>query len=400
MKDSSQAGPSSNWRLIKKTLPKSSHHLSDAHARKRRKLTPSGAAAASTPRSAPAASTAASTHIPSHLLGDTTIVNGERLGTLRAMIYAPQPYADTLPEKDRLPGTYVAIDCEMVGVGPAGSESSLARVSVVNYCGAVLLDVFVRQKERVTDWRTQWSGVRERDMVNGACSLYCPAERFAEAHCIAISFEDVQEKVAVILKDRVLIGHAIHNDLTVLMLSHSRAHIRDTQHLAHKHGQSRAPRPALRNLVRDMLGVSIQEGEHSSVIDARATMAVYRLHRKQWERAYSVTPIRVPRETVASKGKQKAEGAAEVEDEAPQVGAKRKRDRSMADGASDDDEEVVAARVKVKAKKNRGSENGRAPVQRKGVSSGLSTIVTRRGGADSKSRGAGEKSKWWTKLGK
>jgi RNA exonuclease 4 len=49
------------------------------------------------------------------------------------------------------------------------------------------------------------------------------------------------------------------------MLSHPRAQIRDTQLLAHKHGQSRATRPALRTLVRDMLGATIQAGEHSSV---------------------------------------------------------------------------------------------------------------------------------------
>ena len=68
-----------------------------------------------------------------------------------------------------------------------------------------------------------------------------------------------------------------------LLLSHPRPLTRDTQHLAHKNGQYRGARPALRNLVRDMFSVSIQEGEHSSVTDARATMAIYRLHRKQWE---------------------------------------------------------------------------------------------------------------------
>jgi hypothetical protein len=55
----------------------------------------------------------------------------------------------------------------MVGVGPEGVESSLARVSLVNYYGAVQLDAFVRQRERVVDYRTQYSGVRETDMVNG-----------------------------------------------------------------------------------------------------------------------------------------------------------------------------------------------------------------------------------------
>ena len=62
---------------------------------------------------------------------------------------------------------YIAIDCEMVGVGIGGSESSLARVSVVNYYGVVEVDEFVQQKERVVDYRTKWSGIRAQDMVQG-----------------------------------------------------------------------------------------------------------------------------------------------------------------------------------------------------------------------------------------
>ena len=64
-------------------------------------------------------------------------------------------------------GKYIAVDCEMVGVGIKGSESSLARVSLVNYHGAVILDEYVRQKERVVDYRTRWSGIRAKDLVNG-----------------------------------------------------------------------------------------------------------------------------------------------------------------------------------------------------------------------------------------
>ena len=65
------------------------------------------------------------------------------------------------------PGKYLALDCEMVGVGIDGSESSLARVSIVNFYGAVLIDEFVRQREHVVDYRTQFSGVRERDLIKG-----------------------------------------------------------------------------------------------------------------------------------------------------------------------------------------------------------------------------------------
>jgi RNA exonuclease 4 len=65
----------------------------------------------------------------------------------------------------------------MVGVGIEGVESSLARVSLVNYYGAVQLDEFVRQRERVVDYRTQWSGIRETDMIKGVS--YVPDEVLA-----------------------------------------------------------------------------------------------------------------------------------------------------------------------------------------------------------------------------
>jgi len=60
----------------------------------------------------------------------------------------------------------------MVGVGINGKESSLARVSLVDFYGAVLLDEYVKQKEQVTDYRTEWSGIRPRDLVKGAYLSY------------------------------------------------------------------------------------------------------------------------------------------------------------------------------------------------------------------------------------
>lgn len=67
-------------------------------------------------------------------------------------------------------GRYIAIDCEMVGVGGAENErSALARVSIVNYHGHLVLDTFVKPKEKVTDWRTWVSGVSAASMKDGAC---------------------------------------------------------------------------------------------------------------------------------------------------------------------------------------------------------------------------------------
>lgn len=95
----------------------------------------------------------------------------------------------------------------MVGVGPPitndrgeiDTESSLARVSLVNFHGQIVLDTFVKQKEKVTDYRTAVSGVRPADLVGKN----------------ALLFEEVQKKVADILKGRCLVGHAVHNDLKV-----------------------------------------------------------------------------------------------------------------------------------------------------------------------------------------
>ena len=61
----------------------------------------------------------------------------------------------------------VAIDCEMVGVGPDGEHSILARVSIVNHFGKLIYDRFVKPTEEVTDYRTAFSGVRPEDVKDG-----------------------------------------------------------------------------------------------------------------------------------------------------------------------------------------------------------------------------------------
>ena len=61
----------------------------------------------------------------------------------------------------------VAMDCEMVGVGPDGEDSIVARVSLVNQFGKCIYDKFVKPTEKVTDYRTAVSGIRPDDIKNG-----------------------------------------------------------------------------------------------------------------------------------------------------------------------------------------------------------------------------------------
>nr|XP_024384936.1 RNA exonuclease 4-like [Physcomitrium patens] len=136
--------------------------------------------------------------------------------------------------------------------GFSNSGVRLSAKTKVNQWGNLVYDKYVRPQEYVQDFRTAVSGVRSRDLRK-AQDLYT-----------------VQKEVMELLKGRVLVGHAVHNDLKVLMLTHSKSNgrPRSLQHLASLH-----------------LGAKIQEGEHNSVEDARAAMALYQRVKDEWERS-------------------------------------------------------------------------------------------------------------------
>ncbi|CAM8951946.1 hypothetical protein QQ045_016761 [Rhodiola kirilowii] len=156
----------------------------------------------------------------------------------------------------------LAMDCEMVGVG--ANRSALGRVTLVNEWGNVVYDEYVRPVEHVVDYRTEISGIRPHHLKK------------------AKKFQVAQEKVAEMLKGRILVGHALRNDLKALLLSHPKNDIRDTSDYLPflKEGKSRA----LRHLAEELLGVKIQNGEHCSIEDARAAMLIYQKNKKKWEK--------------------------------------------------------------------------------------------------------------------
>ncbi|KAI4498412.1 hypothetical protein M0802_006591 [Mischocyttarus mexicanus] len=158
----------------------------------------------------------------------------------------------------------VAIDCEMVGIGD-GSESMVARVSIVNKFGYCLYDKYVKPRERVKDYRTAVSGIYPHHLQNG--------EEFAI----------VQKEVAEILRGRILVGHALKHDLAVLFLSHPWRSLRDTSRYKLFKDIIQTKTPSLKRLALELLGIEIQVGEHDSVEDARVAMQLYMLYRNKWE---------------------------------------------------------------------------------------------------------------------
>ncbi|KAG7694424.1 hypothetical protein KL930_003743 [Ogataea haglerorum] len=164
-------------------------------------------------------------------------------------------------------GKYLAMDCEFVGAGELGESSILARVSLVNYHGITVYDTFVQPTEKVTDWRTHVSGVTPAHMKG------------------AVSFKEAQKKVSDLLNGRILVGHDVGHDLDALMLSHPRFMIRDTaKHTPFRKKYAAGKTPSLKKLSREILGVEIQSGQHSSVEDARATMMIYKSAKAEFER--------------------------------------------------------------------------------------------------------------------
>lgn len=225
-------------------------------------------------------------------------------GHRRATVHSPRapPSHPAPPARPDVVGSaagatrILAIDCEMVGVGPGGARSSLARVCVVNDGGAVLLDTHVAQVEPVTDWRTRVSG------ITPACVARAPPP------------DAVRARVASLAAGRVLVGHAITHDLKALLLAHPRSLLRDTARyppFMRATAPGRRPRPRrLRDLAAEHLGLAIQDGAHSPVDDARAALYLYKRHRRQWEAALARGGVHTLAAPVAARGARRAGDAA------------------------------------------------------------------------------------------
>ncbi|XP_067827471.1 interferon-stimulated gene 20 kDa protein-like [Heptranchias perlo] len=172
------------------------------------------------------------------------------------------------------PSKYVAIDCEMVGLGPGGLESGLARCSIVDYNGRVIYDKFIKPDGRITNFRTAVSGIRPSDMDT------------------ALSYRIAREEILKIIEGKTIVGHDPRSDFRVLKADISKYEIRDTSScrlLITKANLKTDRRASLKILCNNLLGKRIQDSHrgHSSVEDANAAMELFKLVDRTWERRLS-----------------------------------------------------------------------------------------------------------------
>ena len=163
----------------------------------------------------------------------------------------------------------------MVGVGPEGLDSAVARVTICNWAEKVILDTFVKVPVEVTDYRTFVSGIEAKDLESD----------------YALEPSAVRKMVQEILHGKILIGHALENDLAALQITHPWHDTRDSASYPPFMKMSATDKTVLRprklkELVRDRLGKDIQAlGEaHDPIEDARSAMGLYKSQRMDWEK--------------------------------------------------------------------------------------------------------------------
>ncbi|KAI9921425.1 hypothetical protein PsorP6_001799 [Peronosclerospora sorghi] len=151
----------------------------------------------------------------------------------------------------------LALDCEMCRT-TKGLE--LARLTLIDANEKVLLDEYVRPKNPIVDYCTQYSGITREIMEATSTRLADIQARF----------------LSLVSADAILVGHSIENDLQALRVLHRR--IIDTACL-YPHPKGPPFRSALRFLTTRFLCRAIQTGSdgHCSVEDAIATLQLAQL---------------------------------------------------------------------------------------------------------------------------
>lgn len=190
------------------------------------------------------------------------------------------------------------LDCEMVGVGPKGKKSILARVSVVGRTGKVLLDCLVSPSKPVTDWRTPITGIDEGSFAR---TLEGPpgvssgdALPVAELPRLVLEPLEAVRRTNALLDGAVVVGHDLRHDFKLLgRCKHRRLLLRDTAfcpllsaEVKDSMGRVRRGTPSLRSLAATWLDDHTLHGgrSHDSVDDARTAMLLYRLIAPMWEK--------------------------------------------------------------------------------------------------------------------
>ncbi|KZP32466.1 hypothetical protein FIBSPDRAFT_722515 [Athelia psychrophila] len=164
------------------------------------------------------------------------------------------------------PRRFLSIACTIVGCGLGGSTSMLAHVILVDYHGNTVFDNHVAPTMFISDYRTS---------VTGLLPMHLDG---------APEFTKVQRDVADKIHGKVLVGHAIWNDLSVLGLQHLAVATRDVAlYMPFRITLSTDRVIGLQTLMWHFMARQIQRQAIISPLEnARAAMDLYRSAASDW----------------------------------------------------------------------------------------------------------------------
>lgn len=96
------------------------------------------------------------------------------------------------------------------------STLALARVSIVDFNGVVLLDTFVSPTLAVVDYRTRVHGIGKHDLDNGNAAFpLCRTMKFISPIPSGQPFMDVKQLVEGLFRGALVVGHSLEHHLNV-----------------------------------------------------------------------------------------------------------------------------------------------------------------------------------------
>ncbi|KAF8323886.1 hypothetical protein DL93DRAFT_2069973 [Clavulina sp. PMI_390] len=152
----------------------------------------------------------------------------------------------------------------------------LARVSICDFRGRVILDTYVRPTQPVTNYFN--TGITPANLASGS------------------SIDDVRSFVALQIRNKIIVGFKLYEDLKMLRLVHPALATRDIhQYWPYRDALLPLARPEDRTMNIDLpiyifrlMGHRIAVNTHDSLENARACMDLYRSTRA-WETDYEAT---------------------------------------------------------------------------------------------------------------
>ena len=145
---------------------------------------------------------------------------------------------------------YVAIDCEF---DQGHGKNVPCKVSIVNSKGEIIVDTLIHNSDILIRSHKDIHGIDQRMLID------------------APKYDHVRDFVMSICQECIFVGHSVKQDLKVMGIGE--VYFIDTATAMDGHQPKK-----LKDVAGKQLNAFIQEGIHSSLVDARAALAIFRKH--------------------------------------------------------------------------------------------------------------------------